>query len=58
MITTDANVNPAPHASNPSHGQSTRIGTWFRARVEAYVASNEEAFRTAEPNASMDLSVR
>lgn len=58
MTTATKNVNPAPHLSAGATRPSNRFGTWLRARLEAYVATNEEAFRVPERTLSMDHSIR
>ncbi|MEP7764674.1 hypothetical protein [Sanguibacter sp. 25GB23B1] len=58
MTTATKNVNPAPRLSAGATRPSARFGTWLRARLQAYVAMNEEAFRVPERSIALDQSVR
>lgn len=67
-MTTEKNINPAPHLSQDADLPSSRFGTWLRDRLAAYVASNEEAFRAPqrtpfersvyEGHRAVDLTIR
>lgn len=48
MTTAEKNLNPAPHLSQDADRPSSRLGTWLRDRLAAYVASNEAAFAAPE----------
>ena len=56
MTTTATHAHPAAHISAAATRPASRFRTWLRARLEAYVASNEEAFRVPERNVSLDIT--
>lgn len=56
MTMSSTHVHQAPHIAAAATRPASRFGSWLRARLEAYVASNEEAFRVPERNLSLDIT--
>lgn len=52
MTMLEKNRNHAQHGSQDAAPASSRLGTWLRGRLSAYVASNEAVFGAVAPTRS------